>query len=167
MALFAYIISTKDRCVQECTAPYVRDYYQRMADTLSVLLAQAVPTVVSSRRDARFLGADACLLVQSWGQVVLGYMLPSLILDWCEKARCLPGWGASGPDWTPCRQSRSDVFRASMLYVGLFLGASVVGWMGLGLALAVWYEKLDVWIAAWRPTAQAGDLGGAVQSPYL
>ncbi len=134
---------------------------------LSSLLAHTVPTVVASRRDARFLGTNACLLVQSWGQIVLGYVLPSLVIDWCEKARCLPSGGPGVPRWAQRMQSGTDVLRASMLYVGLFLGASVVGWMGVGLVLAVWHEKLDVWIAAWRPTAQAGDLGGAVQSPYL
>ncbi len=169
LALAVYSGATKERCARECAFPHIQEFYQRLADGMGTVLAQAVPTVVASRRNARFIGVDACLLVQSWGQIVLGGILPTLIIDWFGKARSTLGGSPGRQPWAQGKQSSLEVLRVIVLYLGLLALASVVGWMGVELALAVWQQKLALWTTAlvWRDTAEAGGPAEAVLDAHF
>ncbi len=116
-----YLSSNKQRCAFECGAPHVHQFYQLLADKAGTTFAQLKPVVMARRRSWGIIEAYPCLLIQAWIQILLGFVLPTLVLDWNQSTS-----GASR-----C-YSRAQ---SSCVYLGLFMVAAVICWQALEVSL--------------------------------
>jgi hypothetical protein len=126
-ALAASLATNNQRCATERHIPHFQELYQAIFDKAGLLFSKVVPISIARRRDC-FSAAAPCMLVQAWGQIVLGYLLPALIMDWSEMHRRALEQLEDGR--RPLRPNlRSG--RAVLSYLGLFVVASALCWRGL------------------------------------
>lgn len=123
LGLASYLYSSRGQCARECAHEHLRAHYEAAAGRGRVWLGRLLPVVVPSRRDARFEGEAACLLVHAWAMWVVGYLLPTLVLDWAlwRSRRTHLRFRPHGP-------------RSAAAYAGLLAGGTILGCYACTLA---------------------------------
>lgn len=145
--------------VYECEEAGATPFYNRLVARLSMAAAKVLPLGVASRHDVRFrqpTPVTPCILVHSWAQATVGFLLPALILRWSRS--CRPRRVARLYGGRPCTLLlRPQPAVLLVHYLALFFAAAAVGWSGLELALRAWQQ---VWGGALSSQRPPGTLPG-------
>lgn len=154
--LAASLSYTRDRCEYECAWPRAHEAYRGVAQGLGAVLGKTLPVMAvhadaaAAAAAAAGVGAGAvkvaaraanpCMLTQAWVQAVLGFLVPSLLIDWLEMRPAVwyvPRTGGSMQMVTLTLQPAAAVVVG---YLGLLAMACVVVWRVAELLLlsGVW-----------------------------
>ena len=147
--------SYPQRCALDCRAPAARAFYTSASRRLSEAAARLMPLAVASRHSRRLRwgpGFD-CLLVRAWAQTVLGYLAPTLLVDFKAELAAAVAWRRQH-GFAPRELALAG--RVLRCLAGLLAVASVVSFVGAELALTV----LHRWAGILGLAGLAG-LGGA------
>ena len=124
------LVTERGECAAEAQAPALAAFYERAIAGLGPAVAGAMPVTVASRNDRQWGAQFDCLLVRGWVLLVVGFLLPTILLEYsctllAAPHRPGPGFVHSPPVWP----------LVAVAALGQFAVASVVGWRAVEVAL--------------------------------
>lgn len=136
VGLACAILSNRQRCAHECEAPYVRAFYSSAVRWLRAALVSAFPLAAGSKLDQHRLLEPpfTCVMVQSYAQLVVGFLLPALAVDWSKSMLRLGPFSGPGGSIGLSQGTWESV----LAYLGLLAVSAGAGWQALELLVSSW-----------------------------